>query len=147
MIPMTNDRAAMRSYFDLVGKFPLIVIRDDGHLTEAIAIMDELLCRNLDEGQEAYLEVLENLVESYEGQHAQFADASESDVLRFLMESNDLTQSQLARETGIPQSTISNVLRDARRLTRDQIETFAKYFHVGPAAFLPQPASDGRTVA
>lgn len=147
MVPMTSDREAMRSYFDLVGRFPLIVIRDDGHLDEAIAMIDELLCRNLDEGQEAYMEVLENLVESYEGQRVQFADVSESDVLRLLMESNDLTQSQLARETGIPQSTISNVLRGVRRLTRDQIEAFAKYFHVGPAAFLPQPASEGRTVA
>lgn len=144
MIPMTNDRDAMRSYHELIEEFPLIVIRDDDHLDAAIEFLDGLLRRDLDEGQEAYLEVLENLIEAYEEEHVSIPDASESDVLRFLMESNDLSQSQLARETGIPQSTISNVLRDARRLTRDQIETFAGYFQVGPGAFLPRPS--GRTV-
>lgn len=136
---MIDNREAMRSYQELVQKFPLIVIRDDDHLRAAIEFLDGLLRQDLDEGREAYLEVLKNLIEAYEEKHVSIPDASESDVLRFLMESNDLSQSQLARETGIPQSTISNVLRGARRLTRDQVETFAKYFHVGPGAFLPKP--------
>ena len=64
-------------------------------------------------------------------------DASEADVLRLLMESNGLSQMALARKVGISQSTISAVLHGTRSLTRDQVITLARFFNVGPGAFLP----------
>lgn len=144
MTSKDGGRGAMESYYGLIKGFPLIPIRDDDYLNPAIEFLDGLLCRDLDEGEEAYLEVLGDLIEAYEDEHVTIPDASEGDVLRLLMESRGITQTRLARESGVPQSTISKVLRGAGRLTRDQIETFAKYFHVGRGAFLPEP-SGGRS--
>ena len=124
-------------YFELVKEFPLVPIRDDGHLTEAEAVLHHLLAENLDEGAEAYLAVLTDLVESYEDEHHKIGDASEASVLRLLMQSNDFTQAELARRVGISASTISAVLSGGKSLTRRQIEGLASFFHVAPGVFLP----------
>src|SRR5437660_63002 len=98
------------TYFDLVREFPLIRIRNDEHLTEAQERLDRLLQEELDEGAQEYLDLLTDLVESYEEEHVPIPDASEADVLRELMRANDLNQSQLAKTAGIAQSTLSAVL-------------------------------------
>lgn len=51
--------------------------------------------------------------------------------LKRLMEVNDLNQSDLSKETGIVQQTISRALH-AGRIRRDKVEVLAKYFKVTP---------------
>jgi HTH-type transcriptional regulator/antitoxin HigA len=136
-------RAMPNSYFKLVGQFPLTRIRDDAHLRAAQAVIDGLLREHLDRGGEAYLDALTDLVGRYEDEHEPIPDAPEADVLRVLMTANRLSQQDLARAVGIAQSTLSAVLNGARKLTKGQVITLARYFHVAPAAFLP--ARSGRT--
>jgi HTH-type transcriptional regulator/antitoxin HigA len=124
-------------YFDLVRAFPLIPIRNGRHLDEAQRVLDALLQRDLDPGEQAYLDVLTDLVEAYESAHVPIPDASESDTLRALMAMHGLTQPALSQAVGIAQSTLSAVLTGARSLTRAQVVTLARFFHVSPAAFLP----------
>ncbi len=124
------------TYFALVKEFPLAHIRDDAHLEAAQAMIDRLLEEPGDQGTEAYLDVLTDLVESYEDEHHPIPDASESDVLRELMRSHGLSQQKLSKEVGIAQSTLSAVLSSGRSLTKAQVVTLAKFFHVSPGAFL-----------
>lgn len=133
---MAKNRTMPDSYFTLVRKFPLVRIRDEDHLTDALAMIDRLLQQDLDHGEQDYLTVLTDLVEAYEDEHHPIEAASEADVLRELMRTNDLTQTKLAHETGIAQSTISAVLTDQRSLTKDQVKTLAKRFRVSTAALL-----------
>jgi HTH-type transcriptional regulator/antitoxin HigA len=137
MIIKTTARTMPASYFKLVKQFPLTHIRDDAHLDAAQKMIDRLLQENLDTGAQEYLDVLTDLVESYEDEHYAIPDASEADVLRELMASNRLSQQQLARQVKISQSTIAAVLNGNRSLTREQVITLAKFFHVSAAAFLP----------
>jgi HTH-type transcriptional regulator/antitoxin HigA len=130
-------RSLPDSYFKFVRRFPLIHIRDDDHLRAAQEMIDRLLEEDLDEGGEAYLDVLTDLVENYEQKHVPIPDASEADVLRVLMASNGLSQPRLAKEVGIAQSTLSAVLNGTRSLTKAQVIALAGFFHVSPAAFLP----------
>jgi HTH-type transcriptional regulator/antitoxin HigA len=123
-------------YFALVKQFPLAHIRDDDHLDAAQAMIDRLLEQRLDNGSQEYLDALTDLVETYEEKHVSILAASEADVLRELMRSNALSQARLAKKTGIAQSTISAVLTGARSLTKEQVVTLAKIFHVTPNAFL-----------
>lgn len=125
------------TYFKLVREFPLTHIRDDEHLKQAQETIDALLEKRLDSGAQAYLDALTDLVETYEEEHVSVPDASESDVLHVLMQANGLSQAKLAQAVGISQSTLSAVLNGSRSLTKTQIVTLAKYFHVAPAAFLP----------
>ncbi len=139
MAVKTSDRPINETYFDLVRAFPLTHIKSARHLGKARRIIDQLLQQDLDNGAQDYLDVLTDLVEMYENDHFPIPDASEADVLRELMRSNNLTQSHLAKNVGISQSTISAVLNGARSLTRDHMVKLANFFHVSPAAFLSAP--------
>jgi HTH-type transcriptional regulator/antitoxin HigA len=136
-VSRTIPRSITDTYLKLVRKFPLRSIRTEQELDAAQAVLDELLRQQLDEGGEEYLAALTDLIELYEDKAHPIPDASEADVLRMLMESNGLTQAALARKTGIAQSTLSAVLGGLRSLTKEQILSLARYFHVAPSAFLP----------
>jgi HTH-type transcriptional regulator/antitoxin HigA len=125
------------TYFELVKQLPLIHIRNKKQLGAALRMVDRLLRDELDDGQDAYLDALTDLIETYERKHVVIPDASEADVLRVLMSSNGLSQSTLAKRVGISQSTISAVLNGTRSLTKSQIESLSKCFHLSPAAFFP----------
>ena len=128
--------AHLRNYYALVKKFPLQPIRDDAHLGEALATIEFLICRDLDEGAESYLAVLTGLVESYEARKGLIPDASEADVLGLLMEQKGVSQTDLRDEVGISQSTVSAVLRGTRSLTKAQVVDLARFFNVPPGIFL-----------
>jgi HTH-type transcriptional regulator/antitoxin HigA len=106
-------------------------------LEAAQEVLDKLLTEDLDWGAQEYLDALTDLVETYEDNHVPIPDASEADVLRVLMEANQLSQQQLAKKAGIAQSTLSAVLNGSRSLTKEHVVKLAKLFRVSPAAFLP----------
>jgi HTH-type transcriptional regulator/antitoxin HigA len=137
MTSNNTPRTLLDGYFAFVKQFPLTRIRDDDHLDAAQEMIDRLLEKDLDTGEQDYLDVLTDLVETYEDEHHPIPDASEADVLRELMRSNGLSQLKLAREVGISQSTISAVLNGTRSLTKEQVVRLAQFFHISPAAFLP----------
>lgn len=129
-------RRSFASYYTLVEEFPLVPIRDDAHLGLALALVEQLLKRDLDDGAESYMDVLTGLIEAYESKTFPIPDASEADVLRELMRQHGLSQSSLEEKVGIAQPTISAVLRGARGLTKEQVVALARFFHVSPGAFL-----------
>ncbi len=131
------------TYLKLVKRFPLIHIRDDAHLDEAIELLSGLLRQERDQGAQEYLDVLTDLIAAYEDEHVPMPDVSEADVLRELMRSNSLSQMQLAKQVGMAQSTVSAVLTGARSLTKGQILKLAKFFGIAPAAFLPRELPRG----
>src|SRR5438309_462912 len=100
----TSPKKMPQSYFDLVRQFPLIHLRDDDHLDEAQEVIDRLLERDLDTGEQAYLDLLTDLVERYEDEHVELPDAPEADVLRELMRARALSQGKLASAVAISQS-------------------------------------------
>lgn len=119
------------SYMELVLDFPLASIKSDAHLAEAQRMMDELLARGkLDDGEELYLDALSDLVGAYEDEHYAIAPASDADMLRHLMEAKGVTQMQLSHDTGLPKSSISEVLAGKRNFSRQMIRKLANYFHV-----------------
>jgi HTH-type transcriptional regulator / antitoxin HigA len=109
------------TYLRLVKQFPLVHIRDDLHLAEALELLRELLRQERETGAQEYMDVLTDLVAAYEDRHVPMPDVSEADVLRELMRSNRLSQMELAKAVGIAQSSISAVLTGARSLTKGQI--------------------------
>ena len=137
MVARAATRTLPATYFKLVKQFPLTHIRDEAHLVAVQDVIDGLLEQNLDKGAQEYLDALTDLVETYEDEHEPIPDASEADVLRELMRANRLSQPRLAKKVGIAQSTISAVLNGTRSLTKAQMITLARSFHVSPAAFLP----------
>ena len=58
-------------------------------------------------------------------------------MLRSLLEFKGFTQSQVAAQTGIAESTLSEILTGKRNMATKHIAILAKYFGVDPGLLLP----------
>lgn len=139
MAPNTRVNGGTKdSYLELIKEHPLTSIKDGAQLTEAQHALGKLLAKGaLNEGEEQYLDALSDLMTVYEDAHVWIPKASDEDVLRHLMEANNVNQKRVAAETGIAESTISSVLNGKRQLTRSHAAGLAAFFHVPASAFLP----------
>jgi HTH-type transcriptional regulator / antitoxin HigA len=79
------------------------------------------------------LDTVGTLVSHYEQQHYPLPEASPQEVLAYLLEEHQLTQSQLP-ELG-SQGVVSEILRGKRQLNKRQIQALAKRFGVSPEVF------------
>jgi HTH-type transcriptional regulator/antitoxin HigA len=132
----TKTRFALKgkdrdSYLELVLVFPLSSIRSGDHLDEAQKVMDRLLAKKeLDDGEETYLDALSDLVGVYEDEHHAIEPASDAHMLRHLLEAKGITQARLSQEAGIARSTISEVLAGKKPFSRRVLRKLADYFQV-----------------
>lgn len=83
-----------------------------------------------------YLRGVIPLVAQYEKSELPVGSATPEEVLGFLMDQNELSQYDLAKELG-GQPVVSEVLRGKRKLTREHIERLSKRFAITPATFYP----------
>ena len=132
----TQGRRTYPNYLALVRAFPLRPIRTERELDRAIRVVDQLLDRpTLGKDERDYLDVLSSLIEQFEESRHPISAAADADLLAHLLEARGVTQSEVARDTGIAESTVSAVLKGVRTLTRQHIAKLAMYFQVSPAAF------------
>jgi HTH-type transcriptional regulator / antitoxin HigA len=126
------------SYHELIREFPLRPIRSDRQLDRASRIAFRLAARQrLSRDERDYLDVLSDLIEKYEDEHHSIDPAlSGRQALAFLVEENGLTLSQLASETGIQVSTLSEILNGKRSLSLKHVERLCAYFRVEPGLFV-----------
>jgi HTH-type transcriptional regulator/antitoxin HigA len=137
----TSAASVDDGYFALVREFPLKPIQSERELDRATEIINRLVDRgfdNLTAGEDAYLDVLSDLTKKYETERHPIEDVSESDMLAYLIENKGITQRGLAEATGIPESTISDLLSERREFNRGHIEKLAAYFRVSPAVFFKE---------
>ena len=104
-----------------------------------------ILMRELEVGEVAktirttiqeYIKSVTPFLEDYEKKEFPLKSASPEEVLRFLMEENDLSQYDLASDFG-GQPVVSDILNGKRKLTREHIERLSKRFGISPATFVP----------
>lgn len=102
---------------------------------EYVSVLDKLASKeNPSNDEEKYAEVLLTLIEAYEEKHHPIPDASPVEVLRALMDANDLRQKDLASIFG-SESIVSEILHKKRGLSKAHIEKLSKRFHISPAVF------------
>ena len=124
-------RKVADSYFNLIVESPLTSVKSQDQLDDAQEMIDRLVTKGtLDEGEELYLDALSDLVAAYEDVHCSIPPASDADMLRHLMDAKDVTQADLHRQTGIPKSTISEVLAGKKSFSKGMIRTLAHFFKV-----------------
>jgi HTH-type transcriptional regulator / antitoxin HigA len=133
----TENLVAGNRYLELVCQVPLRPIRSEADLDSAIAMIDALLDQDKRSGDdEDYLDVLSDLVEKYEDEHDPMPTVASADMLRFLIDNRATTQTEVVTETGIAESTISEILAGKREMNRKHIEALARHFRVNPAMFM-----------
>jgi HTH-type transcriptional regulator/antitoxin HigA len=139
----TSIRETHAVYRRLCRFIPLGVLRSEKDYRKAVAILDEIL----DEiGQdEAHpladlAEALALFIHAYEEVHAKIPEAAGPEVLKLLMETHGLTQSDLP-EIG-SQGVVSEILSGERELNIRQIRRLARRFGVSPAVFIASPLDE-----
>jgi HTH-type transcriptional regulator / antitoxin HigA len=116
------------------------LIRNDEELAEYTQALFDLTAKaDPTPDEEEAIELMTLLVERYEQEHFPVPAAEPTDVLRFLLERNGLSQRDVAAELG-SESTVSLVLSGKRQLNRDHIARLSHRFHVSPAMFFKAAA-------
>lgn len=124
---------------DLVGLMPPQAIADDVQLDNTIEVIDRLMAKpRLTRGQALYLQTLAQLVEVYESEHHAIDTAGVSglDSLKYLLDENDMSATDLANLLGVHASMGSKILKGQRKLTADHLRKLAERFHVEASVFL-----------
>jgi antitoxin component HigA of HigAB toxin-antitoxin module len=128
------------SYLALINELPLRKIRSAIEHQQALAIFSRYAGRpKLDEGVVDYLGVLADLIADFErraGYAIDTSDLTAADVVRHLMEENRLTISGLAREIGVGQSNLSEILSGKREWSKKVIKALSERFSLNPMLFL-----------
>ena len=116
---------------------PLLTIRNEREYDRAVQLLNELLDEigtNERHPLYSFMDTLGTLIEVYEEEHHPVPASTGAELLRYLVEEHDLSQSELP-EIG-SQSVVSEVLNGKRDLNIRQVRALAKRFHVSPAVFI-----------
>jgi|SRR5579871_4966574 len=125
-------------YLDLIRTFPLRPIRNDADLKRATKVVEQLMMRDeedLSADEAAYLQVLAGLIEEYEDEHYPIGHSTPARMLAFYIEQRGVKQKEVAEATGIPVSTISELIAEKRTFTMNHVKRLSAYFRVNPAVF------------
>jgi HTH-type transcriptional regulator / antitoxin HigA len=132
-------------YLELVRRFPLRPIRTRAVYDCAGKILEDLVGRadaGLSPGESDYTDVLSTLVREYDEKHSSILQdraagrrSSPIEMLKFLMEQHGMNTVSLGKLVG-GSGQASMILRGKRQLSKANIRTLAKHFHVSPALFI-----------
>lgn len=116
------------------GLYPLKAIKNREDYEAALTSM-ELVFDETEGSLADYAETLGILIEYYEDAYFPITEASGTEILKFLMEQNDLKPEDLADIFGT-ETAVSEILHGERSLNLRHIKLLAEYFSVKPATFV-----------
>jgi HTH-type transcriptional regulator / antitoxin HigA len=125
-------------FADLVNLFPPQAIHDEIGYSNTQEMIDRLTSiPSLSDGQAEYLETLTILFEAYENEteRIETSHLTPSEILRFLVESNGMTGSDLGRLLG-NRELGTKILNGSRQLSKANIRRLADHFKVGAGLFM-----------
>ncbi|WP_162393940.1 helix-turn-helix domain-containing protein [Deinococcus kurensis] len=115
-------------------------IETDEEHTDALARYEQLFAKHMNDPENAVIRsLLENVgvqIHAFESERYIIPEAAPGDVLAFLMDSNGLSQSELAREVSIDQGTISKLLKGVRAFSKAQAKNLGTFFSVPVEVFI-----------
>ena len=124
-------------YAELVALHMPRPIRDRVAYDNTVEVIDALAGHKLNADQEDYLQLLSQLVETYEADHLKpRIKVKGVAALQFLMKENQLTGDDLANMLGVDRSTAYKLLKGGRNLTTEHIRILGDRFKVSAALFI-----------
>jgi len=129
------------SYFQLVREFPLRRLKNESEHAAAVAFLTRASLKaqdTKDGGVLDYLDMLAHLIDEYERTAALKVDTrhrTAAEVVRHLIDAGGLTVNRLARELGIGQSNLSEMLSGRREFSKSAIGKLCGRFGLNPQIF------------
>jgi HTH-type transcriptional regulator / antitoxin HigA len=125
------------SYPELLSEAQPQIINDEKTHRRALATVESLMKKpRLTAAETKLLDLLAKLVSDYEETIYPTPEVSAGAMLEHLLDAKATTQAELARQTGVSRSTISEVLNGKRNLSVENAFRIAEYFHVDPTLLL-----------
>ena len=136
-MPTRNLGANVSGYDALLLEYSPRPIRSERQYQRVLRQIDELMSNpKLNRAQDNLLEVLAALVAQYEQKHHPAPDVTPHEMVRHLIEVRGVTKAHVARETGIPRQTITNIVSGTRGISKANRDKLANYFGVAPGVFI-----------
>ena len=125
------------TYSELVAFHLPRPIHDKVSYQNMVEIIDALAGHKLTQDQEDYLELLSQLIESYEAATSPLAKKTPGiAALKYLVAENNMTGEDLGRLLGIDRSVAFKILKEKRRLTTEHVKKLSTRFRVSADLFL-----------
>jgi HTH-type transcriptional regulator/antitoxin HigA len=123
-------------YRKLVSRILPEPIRNEADYRRMLAKLEKLMVPNPSRPVSMLIEVLSTLIESYESREYPTPEITPPRMLAHCLESRGITAAQVAKATGIPQATLSNVLAGRRGISKASAAKLARYFNLPTSAFV-----------
>ncbi|MGH9760110.1 MAG: helix-turn-helix domain-containing protein [Blastocatellia bacterium] len=134
------NKLSRAKYSRLLGRILPKVPKTEAENERLLEEVNQLMDRDkLSPEEGAILELLAVAIEAFEKDCYPVPKSAPHELLRFLMEENDLRQRDMLEIFGA-RSTVSEVLAGKRAITKHQAVALGKRFAVEPAAFIDLPA-------
>ncbi len=141
------------TYFELVRAFPLRRIKSNAEHSAAVAQLTKVAVKHQDTkdaGAIDYLDILARLIDDYErsaGMKLDLSHVKPSDLIHHLMAENGLSISGLARQIGMGQSNLSEMLSGRRDFSKAAIGKLCERFGIESSVFFQQSNRAARKLA
>lgn len=123
-------------YGSLLAQYQPKPITSEKENERAISLASELEHKdNLSEEEITLLELLYVLIEQFENNNYPIAQGSPLDILKHLMEENNIKQEELVGVIG-SRGVVSEVVNGKRDISKNQAKALANFFHVDVSLFL-----------
>ena len=128
--------ATLSPYQALLVEFVPRPIRSEREYKKSLRQIERLMTANPTREQSELIDVLATLIEQYESAGHPTPKLRPRQLVAHYLENRGLTRAELARETGIPRSAITNILQGRRGISKANARRLAEFFRVPISAFI-----------
>lgn len=123
-------------YRQLLTKYAPQPIRSQEAYEQALATLEKLMVPRPNAARSLLIEVLATLIEQYEARDYPTPEIEPAEMLARLLKTKGVKAAEVAKQTGIPTATLSNVLAKRRDISKQNAFKLGEYFGLSPIAFL-----------
>lgn len=131
-----NFSSLPKTYQGLVEMHMLRPVRDKVELNNSLEVLESMAGHKLNREQEDYFDALSTLVEAYEREHVPAPEVTGVDLLRHLLEANNMSAADLSRLLGCDRSLGVRLLNGERQLTVSHIKKLSARFVLPAEVFI-----------
>lgn len=111
------------------------VIKSEAQYNEYCRILEELVEKDASKAIEDEIDLLTLLIEKWDKEHNTFEESDPIELLKYLMEENNLKAKDLADILNVSKGMVSDILNYKKGLSKDIIRSLSDRFKVSQEAF------------
>ncbi len=128
--------STVTEYRQLLTKYAPQPIRSQEAYEQALATLEKLMVPRPNAARSLLIEVLATLIEKFESCEYPTPEVPPAEMLAKLLKTKGVKAADVAKTTGIPTATLSNVLARRRGISKQNAFKLGEYFGVSPIVFI-----------